>query len=98
MTSLAALRTHIHTLEQGTVTRAPQSPDVEAHLTALKVAAQVEVDRLCKKLEAVGAHNSMLQQQLEHTQALAQRQVMEFGTRLAQLERQLQTLQQQQTR
>ena len=35
MTSLAVLRMRIHTLEQGTVTGAPQTPDVEAHLTAL---------------------------------------------------------------
>ena len=62
VTSLAALRTRIHTLEQGMVTGVPQPPDVEAHLTALEVAAQVEVDRLCNKLDAVGAHNSTLQQ------------------------------------
>ena len=70
MTSLAALRTRIHTLEQGTVTRAPQPPDVEARLTNLEVAAQAEVEHLRNKLEAVGAHNSTLQQQLIHAQAL----------------------------
>ena len=70
VTSLAALRTHIDTLEQGTVTGAPQSPDVEARLTALEVAAQAEANRLRNELEAVGAHNSTLQQQLEHAQAL----------------------------
>ena len=53
------------------VTGAPQPPDVEARLTNLKVAAQAEVDRPCNELEAVGAHNSMLQQQLEHAQFLA---------------------------
>ena len=52
------------------LTRAPQPPDVEARLTALKVAAQAEVDRLRNKLDSVGAHNSTLQQQLEHAQAL----------------------------
>ena len=71
VTSLAALRTRIHTLEQGMVTGVPQPPDVEARLTALKVVAQAEFDRLHNELEAVGAHNSMLQQQLEHAQALA---------------------------
>ena len=71
VTSLAALRMPIHTLEHGMVTGVPQPPDVEARLTALKVAAQAEVDHLRNKLDAVGAHNSMLQQQLEHTQALA---------------------------
>ena len=67
MTSLAVLHAQIHTLEQGTVTGAPQPPDVEARLTALKVVAEVnqaEVNRLCNELEVVGAHNSMLQQQL----------------------------------
>ena len=71
VTSLAALRMRIHMMEQGTVTGAPEPPDMEACLTALKVAAQAEVDRLRNKLEAVGAHNSTLQQQLEHAQALA---------------------------
>ena len=93
VTSLAALRTRIYTLEQGMVTGAPQPPDVETRLTALEVAAQAEANRLRNELEAVGAHNSTLQQQLEHAQALAQCQVTEFSTRLAQLERQLQTLQ-----
>ena len=60
MTSLAALRTRIYTLEQGMVTGAPQPPDVETRLTALEVAAQAEVDHLHNELEAVGAHNSML--------------------------------------
>ena len=71
MTSLAALCMCIHILEQGTVTGVPQTTDVEARLTNLEVAAQAEVDRLCNKLEAVGVHNSMLQQQLKHAQALA---------------------------
>ena len=71
VTSLAALHTRIHTLEQGTVTGVPQPPDMKARLTALEVAAQAEVDRLRNKLEAVGAHISTLQQQLGHAQALA---------------------------
>ena len=71
VTSLAALHTRIHTLEQGTVTRAPQPLDVEARLTALEVAAQAEVDRLRNELVLMAAHNSILQQQLEHAQALA---------------------------
>ena len=71
VTSMAALRTCIHTLEQGTVTGAPQPPDMEARLTALEVAAQAEFDRLRNELEAMGAHNSTLQQQFKHAQALA---------------------------
>ena len=70
VTSVAALHMRIHTLEQGTVTKVPQPPDVETRLTALEVAAQAEVDHLRNELEAVGAHNSMLQQQLEQAQAL----------------------------
>ena len=65
VTSLAALRTRIHTLEQGTPSGAPQPPDVEARLTGLEVAAQAEVDRLRNELEVARTHNSTLQQQLE---------------------------------